>query len=112
MLPSIASLLASVSISFAPVPAQEPVVVAEDVVVYADRVEFTKEFNDAKVEKESFFFPFSQDLADPTTIDDCVASAQIACGTHGIKWLRFRVNPTTGEVSCEFECNPGTGSGS
>ena len=104
----IASLLTSLSIAFAPEP--EPVIVSTKVEILSDRIEFTTEYDDTAIEKESFFFPFAQE-AETTTIDDCVASAQIACGTNGIKWLRFRTNPTTGEVSCEFECNPGTGSG-
>lgn len=104
----IASLLTSLSIAFAPEP--EPFIVSTKVEILSDRIEFTTEFNDSAIEKEAFFFPFAQE-ADPITIDDCLATAQIACGTHGTKWFRYRVNPTTGEVSCEFECNPGTRSG-
>lgn len=106
----LASLAVSLSIAFAPLPSDPPVV-SQDVKVLSDRIEFTKEFADLTVEKESFLFPFAQEAEGPTTIDDCVASAQIACGTHGIKWFRYRTNPQTGEVTCEFECNPGTGSG-
>jgi len=59
--------------------------------------------------------PIALDIAlesDPLTIDDCLATAQIACGAAGIKRFYFRSNPVTGETTCEFECNPGTGGGS
>ena len=49
--------------------------------------------------------------ADPITIDDCVNSAIIACGAAGVKRVMYRQNPTTGEYTCDFECNPGTGTG-
>ncbi len=80
-----------------------------DVFVYADRVEFHSVTPDT-TEREVFWFGWAPVNAE-VTIDDCVASAQIACGTHGIAWLRYRHNKTTGDDLCEFGCNT-TGSGS
>ncbi len=73
--------------------------------LHSDRIEFLSA-DGVEIEREVFWFAWSPvDSADPVTIDDCVASAQIACGPAGIKRLYYRVNPTTGEVVCDFECN-------
>lgn len=63
-------------------------------------------------EEEWFIYdPIAFDLAidtDPITIDDCLATAQIAC-PHGIKRFYYRAGDPP---VCEFECFPGTGGGS
>ncbi len=63
----------------------------------------------ASTEVEWFIFdPIAFDLAvDPITIDDCLATAQIAC-PHGIKRFYYRAGDP---AICEFECFPGTGGG-
>ena len=80
-----------------------------DVEIHADRVEFLTG-DGVEQAREVIWFAWSPAPDGPLTIDDCVASAQIACGAAGIKRLYYRVNPTTGEAVCDFECNS-TGTG-
>ncbi len=101
-----ATLLTATVVAFSE-PAPLPLVSVD---LHSDRIEFLST-DGVEIEREVFWFAWSPVAsADPVTIDDCVASAQIACGAAGIKRLYYRVNPTTGEVICDFECNS-TGTG-
>lgn len=100
------ALLASAVLGFSGV---EPLPLV-DVQIHADRVEFLTG-DGVEQAREVLWFGWSPTAsADPVSIDDCVASAQIACGATGIKRLYYRVNPVTGETICDFECNS-TGTG-
>lgn len=100
---TVAALLLSAALGFSSEP-------CSDVFIHQDRVEFVKIDSEGVSEREIFWFAWSPAPDGPLTIDDCVASAQIACGAAGIKRLYYRVNPTTGEAVCDFECNS-TGTG-
>lgn len=82
-----------------------------DVAIYSDRIEFV-EFDGETLTREALYFPLA--LVDendpPTPLDECVASATVVCGVHGVKWLRYSSGPNG--TSCEFECkDTGTGTG-
>lgn len=107
-------LIASALIASSTVlPVDEPLPF-DDVKLHAWGVEFTGSDGN-EWDREVFVFdPIGFELAiesDPITIDDCLATAQIACAATGIKRFYYRTNPVTGEVTCEFECFPGTGGG-
>lgn len=54
--------------------------------------------------------PIAFAMTEPITLTECANTATVTCGSAGVAWLRYRLNTTTGESSCEFECNT-TGTG-
>lgn len=114
-----ASLVLSLTTAAAPVPQfdeeDQPTLPVVDVKLHSWGVEFVGSDGIEDDIEWIVLDPIALDVAlesDPLTIDDCLATAQIACGAAGIKRFYFRSNPVTGETTCEFECNPGTGGGS
>ncbi len=101
------SLLASAVLAFSPVDEPLPTI---DVKLHAWGVEFIgSDGVDSDVEwfiEDPIEFEFTM-LADPMTIDDCLATAQQAC-IHGIKRFYYRAGDP---AICDFECFPGTGTG-
>jgi len=109
------SLFAVAALALSPLPQVDQPLPADDVILHPWGIEFTGTDGESKDSEVWIFDAIGFEIAmesDPITIDDCLATAQIACGAAGIKRLYFRSNPVTGETTCEFECNPGTGGGS
>jgi hypothetical protein len=78
-----------------------------DVEIRADGIVFVEQYAGGRTEYEVFPFDFAQaDPATPTPLDECVASARVACGHSGIKRIKFSQGPGD-QVSCEFECKDG-----
>lgn len=104
------ALFLSAAIAFTSPPSYDEPLPVVDVKLHAWGVEFIGS-DGVQDEVEWFVFdPIALDIAlesDPITIDDCLATAQIAC-PHGIKRFYYRAGDP---AVCEFECFPGTGGG-
>lgn len=101
MILSAAAAIAALTLSIPDQPTQ-PV---EDVQLFTDRVEFITETAEKTV-RDVWYFDWTVADPEPTALDDCVASAQVLCGVHNVKRLKFTQN-ADGTVTCEFECKDG-----